>query len=82
VVCWAEGIYTNCTRQNGWESCTDSVSRAGGQGASQSQAGTAAVIDCNDHMTKMVIIGNYPSGSTEIQQWAQVKQSCRVTSCP
>jgi hypothetical protein len=75
TVCYAVGIYTTCTVNNGWESCQDQESRAGGDGYDRGTAGAVAIDECTAHMLTMVSIANGGSGS------GSIKSSCAVTEC-
>ena len=69
--CTASGIYTVCTLDNGYRSCTDHFAQGMGIGPN---AATDAVAMCTDHQLKMVIIGN-------MNGEASVKQSCQLSGC-
>jgi hypothetical protein len=75
-VCFAEGVYTTCTTNNGWENCQDQLARSGGEGGTQGDAAGAATMSCTDHMLSMMIIGNMGSNSR-----SSIKSSCQVTEC-
>jgi tetratricopeptide (TPR) repeat protein len=79
--CEAQGVYTECTTENGIETCRDQPSTGAGAGLDRTKAQTDAVVNCSTHMDTMVIQGNFPSGSSTRSSRAFVKQSCQPAGC-
>jgi tetratricopeptide (TPR) repeat protein len=79
--CEAQGVYTNCTTEKGYETCKDQLATGGGAGTDRSKAETDAVVSCNTHMNNMLLIGNAPSGSDVKRSRSYIKSTCVVTSC-
>lgn len=74
-VCYAQGRYEACVTEDGVEQCTDNAADGAGVDAAD------AIANCTDHLTNMVIMGNYPSGSPGVTNRADVTRACAVTHC-
>ena len=69
--CLAQGVYTVCVDQGGWESCEDRASEGLGEGP---DAAADALAMCSDHMAQMVVINNMGGR-------ASIKVSCQIARC-
>lgn len=74
-LCEAVGTYSSCMDNgDGYKTCYDQTATGMGMGDSESTARVMAEVNCNDHMTSMVIAGNMGGG-------ASTKMPCQSTTC-
>ncbi|MDX9719356.1 MAG: hypothetical protein RBU37_01320 [Myxococcota bacterium] len=74
-LCEAVGTDSSCMDNgDGYKTCYDQTATGMGMGESESTARVMAEVNCNDHMTSLVIAGNMGGG-------ASTKMPCRSTTC-
>lgn len=79
--CEAQGVYTVCVTERGYEQCQDRASMGGAAGADRAGTQQNAIIDCTSNQMSGVQRGNFPTGSSTTTSRAFSKTPCQVTSC-
>ena len=79
--CEAQGVYTVCVTERGYEQCEDRAAMGGAAGADRAGTQQNAIIDCTSNQMSGVQRGNFPTGSSTKTSRAFSKTPCQVTTC-